>query len=276
MKNKKASNGHERANSLETKVSDSTNAPNVHNGTEDEHKKAKSLWGRVSRIVKNVPNNEEEAEKADIFEAELLPSYAKTYILPKKMRRTSFNIAENEGQEEEGSRSRKQSFARKQSTVTPEFQMSMLKASIEEKKISIPDCIDEDEDEKPPERPRKDSRKSLIPCNAAGGMREYAEFVKEGNFLPMSVLDPELGMDNEVFAEVKTTFGGFSRSGRDSQMSLNLGETVNLDEAFSKVTDMLNKVELGKAFQLYIKISKIGWIKNIKFLIKDILVTMKN
>ena len=84
---------------------------------------------------------------------------------------------------------------------------------MEEKKISIPEIIDEDEDDEEPEpqKPKNgNSRKSLIPCNAAGGMKEYTEFVKEGNFLPMSVLDPFLGIENEVFAEVKTggTDGG--------------------------------------------------------------------
>ena len=85
---------------------------------------------------------------------------------------------------------------------------------MEEKKISIPEIIDEDEYDEEPQEPQKprngNSRKSLIPCNAAGGMKEYTEFVKEGNFLPMSVLDPFLGIENEVFAEVKTggTDGG--------------------------------------------------------------------
>ena len=39
---------------------------------------------------------------------------------------------------------------------------------------------------------------------AAGGMREYTDFVKEGNFSPMTVLDPERGMDTEIFAKVRT------------------------------------------------------------------------
>ena len=60
----------------------------------------------------------------DVFEAERLPSYAKTYILPRQMRRAS------SGAEEE----KKHGFVkRKQSLVTPAFQMSMLRASLEEK-----------------------------------------------------------------------------------------------------------------------------------------------
>ena len=40
-----------------------------------------------------------------------------------------------------------------------------------------------------------------MPCVAAGGMREYAEFVKEGNFAPLAVLDSEMGLDSEIFAK---------------------------------------------------------------------------
>ena len=95
---------------------------------------------------------------------------------------------------------------------------------MEEKKISIPEIIDEDEDDEEPEpqKPKNgNSRKSLIPCNAAGGMKEYTEFVKEGNFLPMSVLDPFLGIENEVFAEVKT---GGTDGGRVDVHQLNFNE----------------------------------------------------
>ena len=70
--------------------------------------------------------------EGDVFEAELLPSYAKSYILPRRMRRVSV-VVEEDGNSKPGSR--RQSYARKQSMVTPEFQMSMLRASLEEKQI---------------------------------------------------------------------------------------------------------------------------------------------
>ena len=82
---------------------------------------------------------------------------------------------------------------------------------MDEKKISVPEMIEEGQDDEPQKMKNVHSRKSLIPCNAAGGMKEYTEFVKEGNFLPMSVLDPYLGIENEVFAEVKT---GISDGGK--------------------------------------------------------------
>ena len=88
----------------------------------------------------------------DIFEAELLPAYAKTYILPRKMRKWSVSSESAETEEEGGERSRKGSFARKQSTVTPEFQMSMLRASLEESKIiSVPMSVPEVAEDKPDE-----------------------------------------------------------------------------------------------------------------------------
>ena len=89
---------------------------------------------------------------SDIFEAENLPSYAKTYILPRRMRRVS--IVEEE--DENGNPgSRRQSYARKQSMVTPEFQMSMLRASLEEKQIVLP--ANNDPDSQGPDSGRQSS-----------------------------------------------------------------------------------------------------------------------
>ena len=73
-----------------------------------------------------------------------MPSYAKTYILPRKMRRASF--VQEAGGEDDNPNKRRQSYARKQSMVTPEFQMSILKASLDEKKLSVPESIIEDDD----------------------------------------------------------------------------------------------------------------------------------
>ena len=61
-------------------------------------------------------------------------------------------------------------------------------------------------------------------------------------------------METEVFAEVKSDFDGFRSggmsgvtSGRMSQMSTGAtGEGVNLDEAFTKVNEMLQKIEQDK------------------------------
>ena len=84
----------------------------------------------------------------DIFEAERLPSYARTYILPRQMVRKSSKksdpgpgpgevvravVEEDEGQA-----------GRKQSVVNTDFQFSMLKASLDydtEVKLQIFFCV---------------------------------------------------------------------------------------------------------------------------------------
>ena len=58
-----------------------------------------------------------------LFEAEHLPPYAKTYILPRQMRRTSTRSEEEKDHKYTH---------RKKSLVSPEFQMSMMKVSLEE------------------------------------------------------------------------------------------------------------------------------------------------
>ena len=209
----------------------------------------KSRKVSISDDTPTKPLDSASVEDEDIFEAELLPSYAKTYILPRKMRRSSTSEAGEEEGGGGGGRSRKGSFARKQSMVTPEFQMSMLRASLEEKNIiSVPEEEEEEEDGPRPEAVARRRWKSLVPCVAAGRMREYTEFVKEGNFSPMTVLDPDLGMDSEIFAKVRSSSVASTRgtSGRESGLGMNNlqpEDAVNLDEALSKVTAALERVE---------------------------------
>ena len=79
----------------------------------------------------------------DIFEAERLPSYARTYILPRQMVRKSSKKSDpgpgpGEVEEDEGQA------GRKQSVVNTDFQFSMLKASLDydtEVKLQIFFCV---------------------------------------------------------------------------------------------------------------------------------------
>ena len=85
-----------------------------------------------------------------------------------------------------------------------------------------------------------------MPCIGVGGMKEYTEFIKEGNFSPMSVLNPDLGMASEIFAmdrkgDVSGRMTGMS--GRMTGLDGEVLENVNMDEAHAKVTEMLNKIE---------------------------------
>lgn len=81
---------------------------------EEPKKRTKSVGERVMQPEKCDAKVEEEKdeEERDDFMAEDLPSYAKTYILPRRMRRKS----EKDKMPD-----------RRESVVNPEFQMSMLK-----------------------------------------------------------------------------------------------------------------------------------------------------
>ena len=91
----------------------------------------------------------------------------------------------------------------------------------------------------------------MVPCIAAGGMKEYAEFIKEGNFSPMSVLNPELGMDSAIFAKDRASNMSGRVTGLSGRMTGMSGdddiplekENINLDQAHAKVTELLNKIE---------------------------------
>ena len=69
----------------------------------------------------------------------------------------------------------------------------------------------------------------------------------------MSVLDPDIGMDTEIFAQQRKG----SLSGRLSEMSGYNGEPVNVDEAFDKVTEMPEKYFFFKIKNIFYNPKKI-------------------
>ena len=82
-----------------------------------------------------------------------------------------------------------------------------------------------------------------MPCIAAGGLKEYAEFVKEGNFSPMSVLNPELGIETEIFAR---DGGRMARlSGRRGGDYVNNADSnnISIEEVHANVSEILSKIE---------------------------------
>ena len=88
------------------------------------------------------------SDEGNILESDLLPSYAKSYILPRRMslermRKLSTSISEEKCAESNAG-TRRQSYARKQSMVRPDFQMSMLRVSLEEKQMIAPSNVDPD------------------------------------------------------------------------------------------------------------------------------------
>ena len=79
-----------------------------------------------------------------------LPSYARTYILPRKMTLAGQSLP----------------------STMAKFDPSLVK---EETMLTM------------------EKMKTLVPCVGTERLREYANFIKEGNFYPLTVLDPEVG-----------------------------------------------------------------------------------
>ncbi|XP_023337885.1 uncharacterized protein LOC111708668 isoform X2 [Eurytemora carolleeae] len=155
-------------------------------------------------------------EDDDIFEAENLPDYAKTYALPRRMtRRKSQDIS-----------------IRRKSSVSSEFQLSMLKTS-----LSFDPGIAGKEENNERGIPRR-RKKSLVPCYAAGGIKEYTEYVKEGNFVPGPILDPELAMDYEIFSRRDTRCSGESDLPRSKPE-----KRISLSQACTDISVLLNSIE---------------------------------
>ena len=59
--------------------------------------------------------------------------------------------------------------------------------------------------------------KTLVPCVGTERLREYANFIKEGNFYPVSVLDPELGKRPIVKLVLSSRPADCHCAGRDRQ-----------------------------------------------------------
>ena len=79
---------------------------------EKPKKRTKSVGEMQPEKLEANVEEEKDSEERDDFMAEELPSYAKTYILPRRMRRKS---------------EKEKTTNRRESVVNPEFQMSMLK-----------------------------------------------------------------------------------------------------------------------------------------------------
>ena len=93
-------------------------------------------------------------------------------------------------------------------------------------------------------------------CNAPGGIRDYTEYVKEGNFVPDVILNPEKGVDYEIFKEKKKSRRrrGTSSSGAAPKKpeeggggaAATSGSAVttanSMESAHTNITSLLNKI----------------------------------
>ena len=160
----------------------------------------------------------------EVFEAEHLPDFAKTYILPRKMERKSTYKEEEDIYRKQGLAtivpSKKHSVAdlesRKQSVANADFQFSMLKASLDydTELFGAPSAsmqgVDVGPEEDLPQEveslwpenlvQERKKTKSLVPCNAPGGMFDFAKYVQDGGYVPEAVRNAQVGLELEVFA----------------------------------------------------------------------------
>ena len=98
-----------------------------------------------------------EGEAGDVG-GDSLPSYARTYILPRKMTLAGQSLP----------------------STMAKFDPSLVK---QETMLTM------------------EKMKTLVPCVGTERLREYANFIKEGNFYPVTVLDPEVGKSSILSRE---------------------------------------------------------------------------
>lgn len=91
-----------------------------------------------------------------------LPSYARTYILPRKITLANQSLP----------------------STMAKFDPSLVK---QETMLTM------------------EKMKTLVPCVGTERLREYANFIKEGNFYPVTVLDPEVGKRSILSRETAET-----------------------------------------------------------------------
>ena len=213
----------------------------------------------------------------EIFEAEHLPSYAKTYILPKQMIRKKSHsevdvLSRKNSHDSVGPLSRKTSLVdnntrkdSKQSIVNADFQFSMLKASLDydteifgtntsqkviennplSRNYSTVSSVVSEEDHTVNNRKKVlNRRESLQSCNAPGGMLEYSKYVQEGGFVPESIRNSEVGLDLEIFnvkaSDIQERMCSFQEANfYDGTLNTNL----TLQQAHTNLTVMMKEME---------------------------------
>ena len=105
---------------------------------------------KLSKSLARKETIEGEAGEAGDVGGDSLPSYARTYILPRKITLANQSLP----------------------STMAKFDPSLVK---QETMLTM------------------EKMKTLVPCVGTERLREYANFIKEGNFYPVTVLDPEVG-----------------------------------------------------------------------------------
>ena len=212
-----------------------------------------NLTAPAKRMTKSVSNLETAIPSDDLFIRDELPTFAKSYILPKVMRKESIEQQKKrlrEGGETQDVRNRTVSTggadydivtsSTSSSATNDAFKFSMLKASLDfdsqipkgegglgfearrNTRSSFGNALDptgglesgrssrmtsttlsswKQGRRRPLSKVIGSPKKSLVPCEGPGSLKEYGEYLKAGGYVPLPVLDPEEGIKVGIYSK---------------------------------------------------------------------------
>ena len=183
----------------------------------------------------------------DLFRIDDLPSYAKSYILPKVMNKQDIQSRKSSQVQRSPSKSTSAEYDKvtysSASTANDAFKFAMLKASLDHDsniqqsegglgnqprrntRSSFGNALEVPAGRFSPESGRTSRlststtktwkmgqrrkirttplspKKSLVPCEGPGSLKEYGEYLKSGGYVPLPVLDPEKGIEVGIYAQ---------------------------------------------------------------------------
>ncbi len=197
-----------------------------------------------------------------------MPTYARSYILPRVMKRSSLLEAKRRRQEQKLHEKKKSlettgrgkrkvsSYVDADDAADEKFKWGMIKASLEYESNKLPASLREETDEEDDPKnarsrvPRKNEStkdfvkrtdtksgrlpppNSLLPVKGPGELRRYIKYVKDENYVPVPVLEPERGVDHGLFAKK----GKKGAAGDESVTTRSSSRNSNLSQAHNSIT----------------------------------------
>ena len=229
-------------------------------------------------MIKVKDEEEIDREETEDFIPDQMPTYARSYILPKVMKRSSVLEARRRRQEQKNQEKRKSlettrtgkrkvsSYIDADDAADEKFKWGMIKASLEYESSKLPASLREESDEESG-ADDNDSKKrgrvpgksestkdfvrrerildgsskaipapnSLLPVKGPGQLRRYIKYVKDENYVPVPVLEPERAVDHGLFAK-KGRKGARGESDMDELTSRSASRISNVTSAHNSIT----------------------------------------
>ncbi len=224
------------------------------------------------------------SEDAEELHPDQMPKYARSYILPKVIKRSNLLEAKRRRQEQKRHEKKKSlettgrgkrkvsSYVSPDDAADEKFKWGMIKASLEYERSKLPPSLQEESDEGSDDDRRRGGRvpgknesardfykrstatkpeeesvldgsskvipapNSLLPVKGPGQLKRYIKYVKEENYVPVPVLEPERAVDHGLFAKKgkKGVGGGGNEGGGDGSSSS--WRVSNVSQAHNSIT----------------------------------------